>query len=77
MRLNEFDKPPLEVKTSSALEIAKKHGVSLKKIKDELALGILVELEHTTSKEAAEEIALDHLSELPDYYSKLKKMEND
>jgi hypothetical protein len=41
----------------------------------ELAMGIKVEREHTNSKTVAKLIAKDHLSELPDYYSKLKKME--
>lgn len=38
---------------------------------EELAKGIKVELEHTTDKEIAKEIALDHLAEDPKYYSKL------
>jgi len=37
----------------------------------ELAVGIAVEMEHTNDKEKAKEIALDHLSEDPEYYSKL------
>lgn len=42
---------------------------------DELKAGVLVELEHTNDPELAEEIAKDHLRELPDYYTRLKKME--
>lgn len=41
----------------------------------QLAKGILVELEHIDSVEAAKEIAKDHLEEIPDYYDKLEKME--
>lgn len=41
----------------------------------ELAMGIEVEQEHTGDKRTAKNIAKDHLSDLPDYYSKLKKME--
>lgn len=45
----------------------------------QLKIGIDTELEHTDSKESAKEsakeIAKDHLSELPDYYTRLKKME--
>lgn len=37
----------------------------------ELKKGILVEMEHTTNKNIAKEIALDHLSEDPSYYTKL------
>jgi hypothetical protein len=44
---------------------------------DELALGIEVELEHTPDEETAKRIALDHLAELPDYYTRLRKMEED
>lgn len=39
----------------------------------ELAMGIEVELEHTDDREEAKKIALQHLAEVPDYYSKLKK----
>ena len=38
---------------------------------DELEVGIKVEREHTDSDEKAKEIALDHLTEDPSYYSKL------
>lgn len=44
--------------------------------KNELEMGIEVEQEHTSNKIIAKLIAKDHLSELPDYYSKLKKMES-
>jgi hypothetical protein len=43
----------------------------------ELEKGIMVELEHTTNKEIAKKIAMDHLSEIADYYTRLKKMEDD
>lgn len=41
----------------------------------QLEIGTDTELEHTDSNESAKEIAKDHLSELPDYYTRLKKME--
>lgn len=41
----------------------------------ELSMGIEVELEHVNSREKAKEIAMDHLEEIPDYYTRLKKME--
>lgn len=52
---------------------------------DELAVGIEVEKEHLvgdsySAKEmhdTAQEIAMDHLTEIPDYYSRLKKMESE
>jgi len=65
----------LDKKTFSVEEIAKKHKVSVDSIIQQLIIGIKVEKEHTTDENAAKEIALDHLLELPDYYSRLKKME--
>ncbi len=38
----------------------------------ELAMGIKVEMEHTSSRAIATEIALDHLSEDPHYYRRLR-----
>jgi len=43
----------------------------------ELKMGIAVEHEHTPNSEVAERIAIDHLSEIPDYYTRLKKMEEE
>lgn len=55
---------------------AQKEDVKEKDVdKDELKKGIEVEKEHTGDKGTAEEIVLDHLAEIPDYYTKLKKME--
>lgn len=45
--------------------------------KKELELGIKIEREHTKSDLVARLICLDHLSEMPDYYSRLEKMENE
>lgn len=39
---------------------------------DELMKGLEVEMEHTTNKKIAREIALDHLAEDPEYYTKLE-----
>lgn len=43
---------------------------------EELAMGIEVEMEHTNDAKIAEEIAMDHLSEDPEYYSKLMEFES-
>ena len=43
----------------------------------ELRMGIEVEYEHTNDPVIAERIALDHLAEIDDYYSRLKKMEDE
>lgn len=59
------------VATPDVKTIAKKHGVPVSKIMTELKKGISVEKEHTTVTNDAREIALDHLSEMPDYYTKL------
>jgi hypothetical protein len=56
-----FDKP-----------IAKESEVDSK----ELELGIESELEHTSDREVAKRIALAHLKEMSDYYTKLAKMES-
>jgi len=42
---------------------------------EQLTMGIKVEMEHTDKPEEAKKIALDHLAEDPQYYTKLKKME--
>jgi len=41
---------------------------------EELNAGIKVEMEHTSDKNIAREIAMDHLTEDPNYYKKLKKI---
>jgi hypothetical protein len=61
----------------SVKDIAKKFGVTVAKINKELKMGIEVEYEHTNSKNMAKEIAMDHLMEIPDYYTRLKKMEKE
>lgn len=42
-----------------------------------LAEGIKVEMEHTSDRSIAQEIAMDHLTEDKDYYKKLKVIESD
>jgi len=61
----------------SLMDIAAAHGVPFTNIYHEWQQGIQVELEHTPNAEIAAQIARDHLVELPDYYSRLKKMEED
>jgi hypothetical protein len=43
----------------------------------ELSMGISVEKEHTGCFLVAKRIALDHLAEIKDYYTRLKKMEEE
>lgn len=42
----------------------------------QLEMGIEVEHEHSPDDEIAERITLDHLAEIDDYYTRLKKMED-
>jgi len=44
---------------------------------EELKAGIEVEKEHTDQEALAKSIAKDHLDELPDYYTRLKRMEDE
>ncbi len=44
--------------------------------KQQLRMGTKVEHEHTPKAGIAQEIAKDHLSEFPDYYTRLRKMEH-
>lgn len=57
------------IKEKSVESIAKKHGVSIKLIEKELKIGTKIEMEHTQSKDKAKKIALDHISEIHDYYT--------
>lgn len=57
-------------------ELAKKHNVSLKYIKQQFVNGAKIESEHTKNKKLANIIASQHINELPDYYDLLKKVEN-
>ena len=53
-----------------------KEGIDEKKFipdPEQLATGIKTEKEHTKNKEVARKIAMDHLKEKPNYYTKLKK----
>jgi hypothetical protein len=63
-----LDKP-----TSTVNDLAKKYGVPVLQVKKQLLKGIKVEKEHTDHPKIAREIALDHLGERLDYYTKLDK----
>jgi hypothetical protein len=58
-------------------QIAKKHRLDVSFIENQLKMGEKIEHEHTKNHELAREIALQHLDEIPDYYTRLKKMETD
>lgn len=61
----------------SLKDIAAKHKVEIKTIESQLKIGISVEKEHTKNEKLAKEIAMDHLVEDPNYYTKLSKIETD
>ena len=42
-----------------------------------LVIGMGIEMEHTDDPKVALDIALDHLTEIPDYYTRLDKMEKE
>jgi hypothetical protein len=44
---------------------------------EELLTGIKFELEHTSDRFIALEIAMDHLERMPDYYSRLRRLERE
>jgi hypothetical protein len=73
--MNLHESTILNKSTMTVNQIADKHGVSIDEIEKQLEMGIKVEKEHTKNEKIAREIALDHLGEVPNYYSKLKKVE--
>ena len=58
-------------------QIAKKHRLDVSFIQKQLDMGEPIEHEHTKDHELAMDIALQHLDEITDYYTRLKKMEAD
>ncbi|HQF37297.1 MAG TPA: hypothetical protein PLL26_06710 [Candidatus Dojkabacteria bacterium] len=44
---------------------------------EQIKMGLEVEKEHTDSEAIAQQIVKDHLAEIPDYYTRLKKMEDE
>jgi len=58
--------------------LADKEGITKEDVNpDELRIGLKIEMEHTDDPNQALEIALDHLAEIPDYYTRLVAMERD
>lgn len=73
--INIVENSLLDKPTPTVGELAEKYHTSLLAVKQQLAKGIKVELEHTSKRSAAREIALDHLNEDLYYYEKLAKVE--
>tara|TARA_B110000858_G_scaffold53323_2_gene61946 strand:+ start:660 stop:2144 length:1485 start_codon:yes stop_codon:yes gene_type:complete len=57
------------------MDVAKIHGMSVDELYNEFSDGVKHEMEHTSEMMVAIEIALDHLYEDPEYYTKLSKIE--
>jgi hypothetical protein len=67
-----------KIKSHKTVEqIAKKHRLDVSFIQKQLDMGEPIEHEHTQDHDLAKDIALQHLDEIPDYYTRLKKMEAD
>jgi hypothetical protein len=58
-------------------DIADKFNVPVSQINKQLEMGKKVEHEHTKDMNKALEISMDHLSEFPDYYTRLDNMEKE
>ena len=66
-----------KIKSHKTVEqIAKKHRLSVSFIQKQLDMGEPIEHEHTKDHTLAMDITLQHLDEIPDYYTRLKKMES-
>ena len=66
----------MHIKSHKSVEqIARKHRMDVSDIQKQLDMGAPIEHEHTKDKTLAIDIALQHLDEIPDYYTRLKKME--
>lgn len=61
----------------SIADVAKKHKLSIEEIEAQIEIGKKVEMEHVSDVKLAKEIAMDHLEEIPDYYTRLTKMEKE
>lgn len=75
-KINEDKIPGGKADSMSLEDIANKHGVPIEQIKAEFKLGLKDEMEHTSDKEIATEIAKDHLYTNPKFYSETELNED-
>lgn len=68
---NMYENLPLDKPTPTVSQLAEKYRVSRHTVAAKVDAGVKIELEHTTNKDTAREIALDHLGEDLKYYEKL------
>lgn len=71
---NMYEALPLDKPTPTLSQLASKNRVSRHEVAKQLDAGIKVELEHTSDRDVAREIALDHLGEDLRYYEKLSSL---
>ena len=60
----------------SLKDMAQRHDIDIHKLIDQLLMGLKIEMEHTDNPLISMEIAMDHLYEIPDYYTRLISMED-
>ncbi len=75
LKINEDELEGGKSDNKTTLDISKKFRIKKSKVENELKKGLKVELEHTKDEKLAKEIAMDHLTELPDYYTRLEDLE--
>lgn len=73
MIVEAMDEYPLDVPTMSEEDLAEKYKVDISVVERARDKGIEEELEHTTDREVAREIALDHLGERLDWYDRYEE----
>lgn len=75
MKISEVTEFDLDKPTPSERDLAEKYRVTPERISRELEKGIKIEMEHTSDRKVAREIALDHLGERLDYYTLIQRLE--
>jgi uncharacterized cupredoxin-like copper-binding protein len=71
--IHELEEHPIDEVAGGLADFAKPSEFNSK----ELRMGAEVEFEHTNEHMTAIQIAMDHLKEIADYYTRLMKMEKD
>jgi 5'(3')-deoxyribonucleotidase len=67
----------LNKRTPSVRELAKRYTTTPEEVHRQINRGVKVEFEHTRDIEVATEIAMDHIGEKLDYYTRLAKVEEE
>ena len=73
-----LDEKGVKVKNYPTSEVGKHRDKPLEKYNPkQVEIGLNIEKEHSNVPEVASEIVKDHLSEIPDYYTRLSKLEKE